>query len=57
MFLVDRVFCLLTTRGRFDENGENDELAFDPLKTRASLLRPPKTTKMTKVAGATQTKT
>ena len=32
-------------RGRFDENGENDEFAFYPLKTRASLLRPPKTMK------------
>ena len=37
-----------------DENGENDEFAFYPLKTRASLLRPPRTTKMMKMAGVTQ---
>ena len=43
-------------RGRFDENCENDEFAFYPLKTRASLLRPLKTTKMTKMAGVTQAK-
>ena len=41
-------FCPLPKRARFDENGENDEFAFYPLKTRASLLRPPKTTKVTK---------
>ena len=35
-------FCPLPKRGRFDENGENDEFAFYPLKTRASLLRPRK---------------
>ena len=40
----------------FDETGENDEFAFYPLKTRASLLRPLKTTKMTKMAGVTQAK-
>ena len=44
-------FCPLSNRGRFDENGENDEFAFYPLKTRVSFLRPTKTTKM---AGATQ---
>ena len=49
-------FCPLPKRGRFDENGENDEFAFYSLKTRASLLRPPKTTKMTKMAGVTQAK-
>ena len=49
-------FCPLPKRGRFDENGENDEFAFYPLKTRASLLRPLKTTKMTKMAGVTQEK-
>ena len=42
--------------GRFDENGENDEFAFYPLKTRASLLRPPKMMQMKKMAGATQAK-
>ena len=42
--------------GCFDENDENDEFTFYPLKTRASLLRPPKTTKMTKMAGVTQEK-
>ena len=46
----------MSTKGRFDENGKNDELAVYPLKTRASLLRPPKTTKMTKMAGVTQAK-
>ena len=40
-------FCPLPKMGRFDENGEDDEFAFYPLKRRASLLRPPKTTKMT----------
>ena len=49
-------FCPLPTRGRFDENGENDEFAFYPLKTRVLLLGPLKTTKMTKMAGATQAK-
>ena len=49
-------FCPLPKRGRFDENGENDEFAFYPLKTRVWLLRPPKTTKMTKMAGVTQEK-
>ena len=38
-------------RGRFDENGGNDEFAFYPVKTRVWLLRPPKTTKMTKNGG------
>ena len=42
--------------GRFDKNGENDKLAFYPLKTRVWLLRKPKTTKMTKMAGVTQEK-
>ena len=46
-------FCPLPKRGHFDENGENDEFAFYPLKTRVWLLRPPKTTKM---AGVTQEK-
>ena len=55
--LSKKVFCpLKPKRGRFDENGENDKFAFYPLKTRASLLRPPKTTKMTKMAGVTQAK-
>ena len=45
--------CPLPKRGRFDENGENDEFAFYPLKTRVSLLR---TTKMTKMADVTQEK-
>ena len=49
-------FCPLPKRGRFDENGENDEFAFYPLKARVSLLRPPKTTKMTKMAGVTREK-
>ena len=56
VFLVNRIFCPLRKRGRFDENGENDEFAFYPLKTRVSLLRPPKTTKMTKMAGVTREK-
>ena len=49
-------FSAKTPWGRFDESGENDEFAVYPLqlKTRASLLRPPKTTKMTKMAGVTQ---
>ena len=46
----------LPKRGRFDENGENYEFAFYPLKTRASLLTPRKTTKITKKAGVTQAK-
>ena len=46
--------CEPLRRGRFDENGENDEFAFDPQKTKASLLRTPKTTKVTKMAGVTQ---
>ena len=49
-------FCPLPKRGRFDENGENDEFAFYPLKTRASLLTPPRSTKMTNMAGFTQAK-
>ena len=49
-------FRPLPKGGRFDENGENDEFAFYPLKTRASLIRPPKTTKMTKMAVVTQAK-
>ena len=49
-------FCPLPKRGRFDENGENDEFAFYPLKKRVSLLRPPQTTKMTKMADVTQEK-
>ena len=49
-------FCPLPKRGRFDENGANDEFTFYPLKTRASLLRPLKTTKMTQMAGVTQEK-
>ena len=49
-------FCPLPKRGHFDENGENDEFAFYPLKTRVWLLRFPKTMKMTKMAGVTQEK-
>ena len=49
-------FCPLPKRGHFDENGENDEFALYPLKTRVWLLRPPKTTKMTKMASVTQEK-
>ena len=58
VFLGKPCFCPLPNfkRGRFDENGENDDFAFYPLKTRASLLRPPKTTKMTKMADVTQAK-
>ena len=48
-----RCFGPLPKRGRFDENGENDEVAFYPLKTRASLLKRPK---MTKMADVTQEK-
>ena len=44
-------FCPLPKRGRFDENGENDEFAFYSLKQGS-----PKTTKMTKMAGVTQEK-
>ena len=51
MFLINRP--VVPQRGRFDEAGE---FAFCPLKTRAPLLRPPKTTKMTKTAGVTQAK-
>ena len=43
----------LPKRGCFDENSKNDEFTFYALKARASLLRPPKTTKM---AGVTQAK-
>ena len=49
-------FCPLPKRGRFDENSENDEFAFYPLKTRVSLFRTSKTTIMTKMAGVTQAK-
>ena len=49
-------FCPLPKRGRFDENGEKYEFAFYPLKTRVSPLIPPKTTKITKMAGVTQEK-
>ena len=57
VFLSKRpLFVPLPKRGCFDENGENDEFAFYPLKTRASLLRPPKTTKMTHMAVVTQAK-
>ena len=52
VFLVNRVLSP-AKRGCFDKNGENDEFAFYPLKTRASLLRPPK---MTKMASVTQAK-
>ena len=58
---TNRVFgkpCFLSPakkRGRFDENGENDEF-FYPLKPRASLLRRLRTTKMTKMAGVTHEK-
>ena len=45
VFLVNHGFVPMPKRGRFDENGENDEFAFYPLKTRASLLRPLKTTR------------
>ena len=38
------------------KTAKNDEFAFYPLKTRASLLRPPETTKMTKMAVVTQAK-
>ena len=54
MFLAQTVFsspAKIFKRGRFDENGGNDKFAFYPLKTRVSLLRPPKTTKMTKNGG------
>ena len=59
---TNRVFgkpclCPLPKTGRFDENGENDEFAFYPLKTRVWLLRPPESeTKTTKMAGVTQEK-
>ena len=46
-------FCSVPNRGCFDENGENDEFAFYPLKTQASLFKHPKTTK---IAGVTQAK-
>ena len=46
----------LAKKGPFDENGKNGEFAFYPLKTRASLLEPQKTTKITKMAGVTQAK-
>ena len=48
--------CPLPIKGRFDENGENDEFAFCPLKTRASLPRSPKTMITTKMAGVTRAK-
>ena len=48
--------CPLPKRGCFDENGENDEFAFYPPRTMVSLLRRPKTTKITKMAGVTQAK-
>ena len=56
VFLGKPGFCPLAMpeRGRVDKNGENDEFTFYPLKTRASLLRPPKATKMTKMAGVAQ---
>ena len=50
------ITLFLKKRGRFDENGENDEFACYPKKTRVWLLRLPKTTKMTKMAGVTQEK-
>ena len=52
VFLVNRI-CVPCQKGAFDEDGENDEFAFYPLKRGASLLRHPKTTKM---AGVTQAK-
>ena len=54
--LASRVFVSCQKEGRFDKNGEKDDFAFYPLKTRALLLRPPKTTKVTKMAGVTQAK-
>ena len=44
-------FCPLPKRGCFDENGKSDEFTFYPLKTRASLLKPPKTTRMIQKTG------
>ena len=43
-------------KGQSDENGENDEFAFYPLKIRASLFPPLQTTKMMKMVGVTQAK-
>ena len=51
---VLRVFVPCQKGGRFNKNGDNDPCVFYPLKTRASLLRSPKTTKMTRMAGVTQ---
>ena len=56
VFLVNRVFVPCQKGPVFDEDGENDEFAFYPLKTMVSLLRPSPTTKMTKMAGVTQEK-
>ena len=47
-------FYPLPKRGRFDENGENDEFAVLPTETKG--FAPPKTTEMTKMAGVTQAK-
>ena len=51
VFFGKPCFCPLPKTGLFNENGKNRECAFYPPKTRDSLLRPPKTTKM---AGVTQ---
>ena len=46
------MFLSLVKRGCFDENGKNDEFTSFLLKTRVSLLKPPKTTKMTEITQA-----
>ena len=56
VFLVNRVFVPCQKGAVLTKTAKSDEVAFYPLKTRASLLRPPKTTKMTKMAGVTQEK-
>ena len=52
VFLAKPCFCPVPERGSWDENGDNDGFAFYPLKTSASLLRPPKMKKMTKITQA-----
>ena len=51
-----RCFCPLPKAGGFDENGENVDLHSNHKIKGAALLRARKPTKMTKMAGAPQTK-
>ena len=56
VFLVNRVFVPCQKGAIFTKTARMTNLHSNPLKTRVWLLRPPKTTKMTKMAGVTREK-